>query len=88
VDDAGLLEDLQMVGQQIARQREIAGQLAWRRIAENQSVDDGQPGRFAQRRVNTCALVKGADSVLAANERCRARHRRRTSTDIESMFAE
>jgi hypothetical protein len=56
VDDAGLLENLQMVGQQVARQREIAGQLAGRCVAENQSVDDCQPERYAQSRVDARAI--------------------------------
>jgi hypothetical protein len=67
MDDAGLLEDVQMVGQQVARQREIAGQLTRRRIAENQSVDDGQPGRFAQRRVNTGTVDQHVNALLVRN---------------------
>jgi hypothetical protein len=72
VDDAGLLEDLQMVSQQVARQRESAGQLARRRIAENQSVDDGQPGRFAQRRVDAGTVGQHVRALLATH-----RHDRR-----------
>jgi hypothetical protein len=67
VDDAGLLENLQMVGQQVARQREIAGQLPRRCVAEDQPVDDGQPDRFAQSRVDAGTVCQHVSALLVAH---------------------
>ena len=47
-DESGVLQHLQVMRDQVGRQAQGAGDLAGRRVAEDQRVDDGQPRGLAQ----------------------------------------
>ena len=57
VDDAGLLEDPQVVGQQVAAQPDVGAELAGRGVPEQQVVHHGHPHRLGQRGQDPRPLV-------------------------------